>query len=244
MDTQLSKKQAILQREQQILKLAREMVVKSGYHGLSLDALSSELGVSRGTIYNHFTCKEEILLALVIETMDRRREMFQLAAAYSGPPRVRIAAIGVAAEIFVRLYPDHFLVEQIVKSDSIWDKTSTERQSKMKICQVQCVGICAGIVRDGIAQGHLRLQDGATAEAVVFGLWSMAEGAYSIIATSDAMSDLGIAKPFMAVRENWHRMLDGYHWEPLASEFDYPASMREIALQLFPHEFKLIADSW
>lgn len=244
MDIQLSKKQAILQREQQILKLSRQMVVDSGYHGLSLDTLSSELGVSRGTIYNHFTCKEEILLALVIETMDRRREMFQHAAAFAGPPRVRIAALGVAAEIFVRLYPDHFLVEQIVKSDSIWDKTSAERQSKMKICQVQCVGICAGIVRDGIAQGHLKLQEGATAEAVVFGLWSMAEGAYSIIATSDAMSDLGIVEPFMAVRDNWQRMLDGYRWEPMASEYDYPTSIKEMARQLFPDEFQSIADSW
>lgn len=244
MDTQQSKKQAILKREQQILKLSRKMVVESGYHGLSLDTLSSELGVSRGTIYNHFTCKEEILLALVIETMDRRREMFQHAAAFPGPPRVRIAAIGVAAEIFVRLYPDHFLVEQIVKSDSIWDKTSAERQSKMKICQVQCVGICGGIVRDGVAQGHLLLQNGATAEAVVFGLWSMAEGAYSIIATSDAMSDLGITEPFMAVRDNWHRMLDGYRWEPLASDFDYPTAMKEMAKELFPKEFQMIADSW
>lgn len=244
MDTQISKKQAIRDREQQILKLSRQMVVDSGYHGLSLDTLSSELGVSRGTIYNHFKCKEEILLALVIETMDRRREMFQHAAAYAGPPRVRIAAIGVAAEIFVRLYPDHFLVEQIVKSDSIWDKTSVERQSKMKICQVQCVGICAGIVRDGIAQGHLQLQEGATPESIVFGLWSMAEGAYSIIATSDAMSELGIEEPFVAVRSNWHHMLDGYRWKPLSSEFDYPAAMQEIAQKLFPDEFLSISDSW
>lgn len=244
METQTSKKAAIQEREKQILKLSRQMVMESGYHGLSLDVLSSELGVSRGTIYNHFTCKEEILLALVIETMDRRREMFQRAASYAGPPRVRLAGIGVAAEIFVRLYPDHFRVEQIVKSDSIWDKTSSERQSKMKMCQVHCVGICAGIVRDGIAQGHLELKNGTTPEDIVFGLWSMAEGAYSIIATSDAMSELGINEPFQAVRRNWHHMLDGYTWQPLSTKHDYAKSTEEIARSVFPDEFQTIAESW
>lgn len=234
----------IREREQRILKISRQMVMKSGYHGLSLDALSSELGVSRGTIYNHFTCKEEILLALVIETMNRRRDMFQQAASYFGPPRVRIAAIGVAAEIFVRLYPDHFSVEQIVKSDSIWDKTSAERQSRMKMCQLQCVGICAGIVRDAIAQSHLVLADDVTPEMLVFGLWSMAEGAYSIIATSDAIEDLGIHAPFPAVRNNWHRMLDGYNWKPLSSDYDYDSSMFTIAETVFPDEFRAIRDTW
>lgn len=244
MEIQTSKKLAIQEREKQILKLSRKMVVESGYHGLSLDILSSELGVSRGTIYNHFTCKEEILLALVIETMDRRREMFQKAASYAGPPRVRLAGIGVAAEIFVRLYPDHFQVEQIVKSDSVWDKTSAERQAKMKMCQVHCVGICAGIVRDGISQGHLKLKQGATPESIVFGLWSMAEGAYSIIATSDAITELGINEPFHAVRNNWHHLLDGYQWQPLASEHDFEASAATIAREVFPEEFQSIAESW
>lgn len=244
METPTSKKIAIQEREKLILKLSRKMVVEAGYHGLSLDTLSSELGVSRGTIYNHFTCKEEILLALVIETMDRRREMFQRAASYAGAPRIRIAGIGVAAEIFVRLYPDHFRVEQIVKSDSIWDKTSSERQSKMKMCQVHCVGICAGIVRDGIAQGHLKLKNGATPEDIVFGLWSMAEGAYSIIATSDAMTELGITEPFHAVRNNWHHLLDGYGWEPLAAKHDYAVSTGEIARAVFPNEFQAIAELW
>ncbi len=244
MTTLTPKKQAIRQRERKVLELARRMVLQGGYHGLSLESLAEQLGVSRGTIYNHFKCKEEIILALLIETMDKRRAMFQRAAAHSGVARVRLAAIGVAAELFVRLYPDHFRVEQIVKSDSIWDKTTEERRSVVKSCQVQCVGIVAGVVRDGIANGHVDLPEEHSPESLVFGLWSMTEGAYSILATSDSMEALGITQPFMAIRNNIHRMLDGYNWTPLSTEHDFAAEMEQIVRQVFPAEFAKLKQPW
>lgn len=244
MSTLSPKKQEIQKRERRILELARRMVLTGGYHGLGLDSLAEELGVSRGTIYNHFKCKEEIILALLVETMERRRDMFQRAAAYQDQPRIRLAAIGVAAELFVRLYPDHFRVEQIVKSDSIWDKTTEERRSLVKTCQMQCVGIVAGIVRDGMAQGHVTLTDGITPESLVFGLWSMTEGAYSLIATSDAVKELGIEYPFQAIRANIHGMVDGFRWTPLSKDEDYNKAMEQVLKVVFPDEFAKLKQAW
>ncbi len=244
MSTLSPKKQEIADRESRILELARRMVLGGGYHGLGLDGLATELGVSRGTIYNHFKCKEEIILALLVETMDKRREMFQRAASYREVPRIRMAAIGVAAELFVRLYPDHFQVEQIVKSDSIWDKTTQERRALVKGCQMQCVGIVAGVVRDGVAQGHLTLEEDMTPEALVFGLWSMTEGAYSIIATSDAVAELGILEPFPAIRRNIQKMLDGFGWAPLSAEIDFDATMEKVVKEVFAQESARLKQSW
>lgn len=244
MATLSPKKQEIRDREARILELARRLVVTGGYNGLGLDSIAVELGISRGTIYNHFTCKEEIILALLVETMDKRRDMFQRAAMHKAIPRIRLAAIGFAAELFVRLYPDHFRVEQIVKLDSIWDKTSAERRALVKSCQMQCVGIVAGIVRDGMAQGHVTLPDGVTPEALVFGLWSMTEGAYSIVATSDAMTELGIGEPFPAIRHNIQHMLDGYGWSPLSSEIDFEAEMEKLVRDVFPQEFARLGQDW
>ncbi len=244
MATLSPKKQEIQNRERKILELAREMVVSGGYHGLGLDTLATALGVSRGTIYNHFSCKEEIILALLVETMRCRREMFQRAAAYQGLPRIRMAAIGAAAELFVRLYPDHFRVEQIVKSDSIWDKTTEERRSLVKTCQMQCVGIVAGVVRDGIAQNHITLPEGMTPESFVFGLWSMTEGAYSLIATSEAVKELGIVDPFHSIRKNIHGMVDGFEWTPLSKDLDYPQATERILKTVFPDEYTKLNQTW
>jgi AcrR family transcriptional regulator len=238
------KKMEMHQRELRILELARKMVLRGGYHGLSLDSLASELGISRGTIYNHFQCKEEIILALLVETMEKRRDMFGRAAAFRGIPRERLAAVGMAAELFVRLYPDHFRMEQIVKSDSIWDKTSEERRSLVKSCQMQCVGIVAGVVRDGMAQGQVTLPEGMSPEALVFGLWSMTEGAYSIIATSDAVMDLGIGNPFVAIRQNIQSLVDGFHWLPLSPDLDLKTVSERVREEIFSREFSELKQEW
>ncbi|MCA9035004.1 MAG: TetR/AcrR family transcriptional regulator [Planctomycetaceae bacterium] len=244
METLSPKQQEIRDREQRILQLSRKLVLSGGYHGLSLDSLATELGVSRGTIYNHFKCKEDIILALLVETMDIRRAMFQRAAAWRAATRERLAAIGVAAEMFVRLYPDHFRVEHIVKSDSIWEKTSPDRRSLVKGCQMQCVGIVAGVVRDGIANGHVTLPDGMAPEDLVFGLWSMTEGAYAIIATSEAIAELGIREPFQAIRRNIHSLIDGFGWTPLSSSHDYESTARQILKDVFAEEFRRLKQKW
>ena len=104
--------------------------------------------------------------------MDRRLGMFQRAAEFVGRSRERISAIGVAAELFVRLYPQHFFVEQIIRSASIWEKTTEKRRSLMRSCEHRCMGIVSGIIRDGIGHGDLELPEGIVPEDVAFGLWS------------------------------------------------------------------------
>ncbi len=171
------KQREIADREQHVLRISRQMLKLGGYLGLSMDAIAAELDYSKGTIYNHFPCKEEIIIALAIETMDKRSEMFEKAARYSDSSRARLAAIGVAAELFVRLYPDHFEVEQLIRSSSIWDKTSQARRQRMHDGESRCMGIVAAIVREGMSAGELELPAEMTPEDLVFGLWSLTFGA-------------------------------------------------------------------
>src|SRR5580698_969718 len=102
----LTRKQREIQgREARILEVASKMIVQDGYHGLSMDRIAEALEYSKGTIYQHFSCKEDVLMALVNQAMERRLDLFRRAAAYRGSSRERMSAIGVAAELFFRLYP-------------------------------------------------------------------------------------------------------------------------------------------
>ena len=168
------------QREQRILHVAREMFNQQGYLGLNMDRIAERLEYSKGTIYNHFGCKEEIIIALAIETSNVHLALFQRAASASGSSRERISAIGLAFEIFVRLHPDHFTLITLLRGESLRHKTSDRRQAVMRNCELRSTGIVAGIVRDGIAQGDLALPAEVVAEDVVFGLWSLTFGAYSL----------------------------------------------------------------
>ncbi|MFT7642866.1 MAG: AcrR family transcriptional regulator [Pirellulaceae bacterium] len=224
------------EREQRILEVSRQMLVRDGYHGLNMDRVAEALEYSKGTIYNHFSCKEEIILALAIETMDKRTQMFERGTTFQGSSRERLQAIGVASELFVRLYPDHFLVEQVIRSSSIWEKTSEQRRNLLRMCEFRCMGIVGGIVRDGIASGDLVLPAEVNVEELVFGMWSLSFGAFSIIATSDSLVELGIRDGFEAVRLNITHMLDGYGWKPLSKNHDYLATVARVQEEVFRDE--------
>lgn len=241
MGTQTRKQREIQEREEKILDVSRPLLIAQGYHGLSMDRVAAALQYSKGTIYNHFSCKEEIIIALANQTTEKRLGLFERAANFRGSSRERILAVGTAAELFVRLYPDHFKLEQIVRSDSIWEKTSENRRSVMRSCESRCMGIVGGVVRDAVAQGDLTLPAELAPEDLVFGLWSISLGAFSIVTTSDQLNELGIKDAFAAFRENVTKMVDGYGWRPLSHEHDYDGTLVRIQEEVFANEFRNLA---
>ena len=241
MSTMTRKQKERQDRESRILEVSRPVVIKEGYHGLNMDRIADAVEYSKGTIYNHFSCKEEIILALAIETTERRTAMFHRAAAFQGRTRERMLAIGTAAELFVRLFPDHFMLEQIIRSASVWEKTSESRRNVMRSCENRCMSTVGGVVRDAIASGDLDLPENVTPEDVVFGLWSISFGAFAIIVTSDQLLQLGIRDPYDAYRVNVTKMIDGFGWGPLSDEHDYDQTLSRIQNEVFPDEFAQIA---
>ncbi len=236
MKTLTPKKRQIKQREAKILDVARLMVVKEGYAGLNMDRIAEEIGVSKGTIYNHFACKEEIVIALAIKNVSKRTELFEKAFRYEGCPRHRLLAIAYAAEKFAVDYSDFFLLEQILCLSSVREKTSDKRQMIISDCEIQCVIMIGGVVRDAIESGDLVLTDGVTPEDIVFGLWALTSGAYSIIVTSQTLSHLVSNDPYETVRCHLAKLLDGYEWKPLSRDFDRNELLEDIRTKIFPDQ--------
>lgn len=241
MSTQTRKQREIREREERILEVSRPLLIEQGYHGLSMDRVAEALEYSKGTIYNHFSCKEEIIIALAIQTTERRSGLFERAAAFRGTSRERIHAVGAAAQLFVRLYPDHFKLEHIIRSASIWEKTSENRRLVMRSCESRCMGVVGGVVRDAVAQRDLELPEHVSPEDLVFGLWSISFGAFSIITASDQLVELGIQDPFAAYRANVAGLLDGFGWKPLSQDYDYDGTLIRIQNEVFSDEFRAIA---
>ena len=233
----LSRKQReIQQREAQILEVARGHLLGGGYLGLSMDRIAAEMEYSKGTIYQHFRNKEEILIALANQALQERSNMFDRAAQHPGGSRQRMAAIGAACEAFFEQMPHYFAVEQIIRAASIWEKTSQERQEVMRGCERRCMAIVGGIARDAVAQGDLVVTEEVTPEEAVFSLWSISLGAQTIASSSDTLSEIGIRDPMQALRQGQLQILDGYGWQPLSTEFDYLAHMDQVKLELFSND--------
>lgn len=227
------KQREIEERDLKILEVARGILIRTGYLGLRMDQIAAEMEYSKGTIYQHYPNKEEIILALANQALSKRSDLFELAVTLRRRSRERLVAVAAAAEVFVERFPHFFQVEQIIRLNSVWEKTSEKRRSVMRSCETRCMSMISGVVRDAVACGDLTLPEGCCPEDMVFGLWSMNSGAFTIVSSSESLQDLGIADAMNALRRNQNLMVDGYGWRPLSTETDFDEVLLAVKSQLY-----------
>ena len=58
-------------RGEAILEAAFALIVEQGYDALTMEALAARVGISRQTLYHHFTSREDIVLRAVLTLMER-----------------------------------------------------------------------------------------------------------------------------------------------------------------------------
>lgn len=232
METLSRKQREISDREQQILALARPILVGEGYQSLSMDRLAAKMEYAKGTLYNHFPNKEEIVAALAIESLELRRKMFDRAATLSAGSRTRMMAIGCACDLYTQACSEHFAVEQMLRNSVIWEKSSEKRQALIQQCELRCMSIVAGIVRDAVAAGDLVIPVGMVAEELVFGFWSLTYGSHALVASSPSLSDVGISDPIRSIRYHGWTLMNGYQWKPLISFEETEALMNDLGKRI------------
>lgn len=245
------KQREIRDREQRILDIAQPLIHHGGLSSINMDAIAREMGCTRGTIYNHFPNKEDILLALAARAVTRRIDLFQsaidLVSAMPGRShRDACASIGIAAEVYVDKMPHDFLVEQAIRHDTVWEKTSAGRREVLGACESSCIAMIAGLVHSAIGAGELTVTKGVTVaeltQQIVFGLWSLVYGGLVIETTSPSLSAVGIENPRQAIRRNCNALLDNLGWQPLYNARQYNALVKRITPHLIEHASGVLAN--
>ncbi len=237
---ELTRKQREMERRTaEILRVARPILIAEGFQGLSMHRVAAQMEYATGTIYNHFPNKEEIVLALAVESMGLRRNLFEHAAMVTGSSRQRMMAIGVACEFFTQHCTDDFLVEQCIRNQGIWEKSSESIQGLIRQCEAQCMGIVAGIVRDAVAQRELIIYEELTAEEIVFGLWAINYGSQILTHSSPSLAAIGINDPINAIRVHCCTLLNGFAWQPVMMSKDYNDEMKRLSEALQPKFWSL-----
>ena len=228
----------IREREQSILDLAQKMLLERGNLGLTMDRIADEAGVSKGTVYQHFASKEDLLAALAVRSAGIRAELFERAATFQGTSRERMSAIGVAAELFFTLFPHHEHAERAFKASSHARKVPSERIAAMEACHFRCFGAATGIVRDALAQGELTLGEDQSVEQICVGLWNLHMGAFLMRDLETFIDIPAITDPVPLLFANAQAILDGFGWRPLSTEHDYVSARARAVAELFPKEAK------
>ncbi len=208
--------------------MARPILLEEGFHGLSMDRVAAQMEYAKGTIYNHFPNKEEIVLALAVHGMKLRRALFSRAVDHVGPSRHRLACVGAACEFFVTNCFDDFRIEQLLRQFNIWDKTSEHRQNTIREYEVSCIGLVSTIVQAAIEAGDLVPPSGMSPQELVFGFWAICYGSQVLAHSSPSLQDVGIRNFGLTTRIHLNSLCNGFNWQPLTDWQDHSALMDQL----------------
>ena len=83
-----------------ILDATDRFLARDGYKKMTIDDLAQEVGIGKGSIYLHFTSKEEIVLSHIDRIIERLREELQRIAGQDSPPEERLRQMLVMRVLF------------------------------------------------------------------------------------------------------------------------------------------------
>ncbi|WP_070964779.1 TetR/AcrR family transcriptional regulator [Vibrio sonorensis] len=82
-------KNAPLDKHQQIILAAEQLIAESGFHGLSMQKVANQAGVAAGTIYRYFSDKEHLLEEVRLHVSQQIADAVQLGVTSDMPLKQR-----------------------------------------------------------------------------------------------------------------------------------------------------------
>lgn len=186
-----------LQREgrdtrQLIVDRAAEQFALWGYSGASISGIAAAVGVSKPTLYHHFTDKEEIYVEIVTSVLaDMAR---RVAAAVAG-----IAAPAARLRVFMRVHAQYLEENEhayISAQLGFRGLRSADGRDRALELRDHYEALLAEILEDGQRSGELRMPDVRTATLLVLSAlnwmarWYRAGGEVSAVEFADRYSDM------------------------------------------------------
>lgn len=229
------KQQAISDREVELIQLAKSIIQEQGVTNLTMDKVTAASQYSKGTIYNHFCSKEDLVVALCQHTMKYEIALFSRVKSFKGSTREKVLALHVCYQIYIRMEPVASMLIMISKSPWITEKASEERVKERGKLEKKLFEIAYEIIDAAVKKGDLQYSSGMGADAVLFANWSLLFGANALAQTARSECIDQMESRYSALF-NANVLLDGLRWQPLSTEWDYHKSWQRIEKELFSEE--------
>jgi AcrR family transcriptional regulator len=149
-------------RERELIAATRALFDGRGMQHAPIEEIARAAGIARGLIYRQFSSKEELFVLTVTDYLHELRALLETAGAADPDPLVRTERCLQAYAGFCGRYPAFLdcslsLMQRparelrAVVSDAVW----------MRLGQTMaaCLGIVAGVLRDGAEAGAFSVDD-------------------------------------------------------------------------------------
>lgn len=234
------KQREVAQRQNLFLETARRILLESGYAGLTMERVAEAAEYSKGTVYNHFRCKEEVVAELGCRVLHGKAVFAERGAASKGETRERLVAVGEAATLFSRLYPEDIRIMQILQSQVLMRKVPQKLRERIRAQDRRALNAVAEVVRDAVKKGNLPEDRfaGPPGDELAFGICCVIDGGHSKIARYTPAEDSAVADPHRAVARTLDLLADGCGWRLLSRECNYDEVRERVRSTVFHEELR------
>jgi AcrR family transcriptional regulator len=218
--TKERRQREVADRERFFLDTARELIREQGLLNLQMSRIAEKSEYAVGTLYQHFSSKEDLLLALTTVMGTEHVELFERVGRWQASSRDRMFAISVADTIFVRRNPEFFRVAQYSLCEVVWHAASAERRTAFLEQVAQPVGaVVTGIISDAVASGDVALHS-LSEEALSTGLWALTSGTHNLVHAEGVVEVFQSQDPYRLMCRHVNVMLNGFDWQPRVDPHD------------------------
>ena len=150
--------------KRKIFETSMKLFAEKGYDGTSIEEITSEVGVAKGTLYYHFSSKEEIFNFLIEEGMNLLKNSIKIKIDKQDKYIDKIRAI-VLIQIKIIVKYENFMT--IVLSE-VWG--NSPRSNTCKKYLTEYLEIVKNIVQEGIKNGEIKPYSADIITSEIFGL--------------------------------------------------------------------------
>ncbi len=222
MGTQERKQREFAARESLFLEKARDLIREEGLLTLQMARLARACDYATGTLYHHFSSKEDLLVALATQRLREHCELFCKVAVWPADTRERMFALTVADEYFSRRHPTYTRLMQYVFTEVVWETASERRRAALTDELKPVVRAISGVVDEAVASGDVKPGVLSTHE-LMLGPWAVCHGMQSLLQTRGLLDQLSIDAPRRSVYVHSQLLLNGLGWQPLFDAADQGA---------------------
>jgi AcrR family transcriptional regulator len=187
-----------------------------GFHQLTMEHIAEQAEYSKGTVYQHFACKEEILIQLCIRSMKNLHQLALRATEYPGSHREQLLAFVIAHGLWQQIEPNDIFMLQNLHGDGVLDKVSEKSREQHHLLEQKILQIVISFFDNAIRDGQLPVVS-LNAKELVYGLWSMCYGGQLLCCYQRPLVSLELSDPAETMISLVQVMLDGLDWQPRMS---------------------------
>lgn len=237
-----NREQKIANRELELLNVAEKIMIHEGFSGFTMDKLVADCNYSKGTVYNHFSNKEDLFCALSIEGMRFLISLMQRSLNIQGTLREKCLGLFYSQRLHSQIHPTSFLCVLMAKTPAVLERASKARLEHQIILEQETTALVDKLLSTAITSGDINENRKQHVESLCFALWSMSFGSNALLINAAEAKAVSRLDTNNALLFNINALLDGIGWKPLSSECDYQQSWLRIGNEVFSKEVSALQE--